>query len=82
LYPVGSDASVARSASLRLSLKVGEPFGAEQIVAVTSKQRMIDLETALMQLNRRRASGQVIKSLERNLPADARIASIGFFSVP
>jgi hypothetical protein len=82
LYPVGSDASVARSASLRLSLKVGEPFGAEQIVAVTSKQRMMDLETALMQLNRRRASGQVIKSLERNLPADARIASIGFFSVP
>ena len=82
LYPVGSDASVARSASLRLSLKVGEPFGAEQIVAVTSKQRMIDLETALMQLNRRRASGQVIKSLERNMPADARIASIGFFSVP
>jgi hypothetical protein len=82
LYPVGSDASLARSASLRLSLKVGEPFGAEQIVAVTSKQRMIDLETALMQLNRRRASGQVIKSLERNLPADARIASIGFFSVP
>jgi hypothetical protein len=82
LYPVGSDAALARSASLRLPLRVGEPFGAEQIVAVTSQQRMVDLETALMQFNRRRASGQVIKSLERYLPADARIASIGFFSAP
>ncbi|MBR0869394.1 caspase family protein [Bradyrhizobium tropiciagri] len=82
LYPVGSDAALARSANLRLPLRVGEPFGAEQVVAVTSEQRMVDLETVLMQLNRRRASGQVIKSLERYLPADARIASIGFFSVP
>jgi hypothetical protein len=82
LYPVGSDPALARSASLRLPLRVGEPFGAEQIVAVTSQQRMVDLETALIQLNRRRASGQMIKSLERYLPADARIASIGFFSAP
>ena len=44
-----------------LPLRVGEPFGAEQIVAVTSQQRMVDLETALMQFNRRRASGQVIE---------------------
>jgi hypothetical protein len=82
LYPVGADAALARSASLRLPLRVGEPFGAEQIVAVTSQQRMVELETALVQFNRRRASGQVIKSLERYLPADARIASIGFFSAP
>jgi len=82
LYPVGSDAALARSASLRLPLRVGEPFGAEQVVAVTSQQRMFDLETVLIQLNRRRASGQMIKSLQRYLPADARIASIGFFSAP
>jgi hypothetical protein len=82
LYPVGSDAAAARSASLRLPLRVGEPFGAEQIVAVTSQQRMSDLETVLMQSNRRRASGQIIKSLQRYLPADARIASISFFSAP
>ncbi|WFU44346.1 caspase family protein [Bradyrhizobium sp. CB82] len=82
LYPVGSDASLARSTNLRLPLKVQEPFGAEQIVAVTSQQRMVDLETVLTQLNRRRASGQLIKGLEHYLPADARIASISFFSVP
>ncbi|MGY0575465.1 caspase family protein [Bradyrhizobium sp. RDM12] len=82
LYPVGTDAPLAKSPSLRLPLRVGEPFGAEQIVAVTSQQRMSELETVLILLNRRRASGQLVKSLERYLPADARIASIGFFSAP
>jgi len=81
LYPIGSDASPVRSANLRLPLRVSEPFGAEQVVAVTSQQRMVDLEKVLQQLNHRRASGQVIKSLERYMPADARIGSIGFFTV-
>ena len=81
LYPIGSDASPVRSANLRLPLRVSEPFGAEQVVAVTSQQRMVDLEKVLQQLNHRRASGQVIKSLERYMPADARIGSVGFFTV-
>ncbi len=82
LYPIGSDASPVRSANLRLPLRVREPFGAEQVVAVTSPQRMVDFENALQQLNHRRASGQVIKSLERYMPADARVGSVGFFTVP
>ena len=82
LYPIGADVSPARSASLRLPLRVREPFGAEQVVAVTSQQRMGDLETMLSQLNRRHASGEVVKSLERYMPPDARIGSVGFFTVP
>lgn len=82
LYPIGYDASPVRLANLRLPLRVREPFGAEQIVAVTSLQRMVDFEKALQLLNRRRASGQVIKSLERYMPADARVGSVGFFTVP
>jgi hypothetical protein len=82
LYPIGSDASPARSADLRLPLRVRDPFGAEQIVAVTSQQRMPDLENMLQQLNRRHASGQVVKTLERYMPPDARIGSVGFFTVP
>jgi|tagenome__1003787_1003787.scaffolds.fasta_scaffold20955827_1 hypothetical protein len=81
LYPIGSDPSPARSPNLRLPLRVSEPFGAEQVVAVTSQQRMVELEKVLQQLNHRRASGQVIKSLERYMPADARIGSVGFFTV-
>jgi hypothetical protein len=82
LYPIGSDASPAQAADLKLPLRVREPFGADQIVAITSKQRLVDLERVLFQVNRRRASGQVIKSLERYMPPDARIGSIGFFTVP
>jgi hypothetical protein len=82
LYPIGSDASPVQSASLRLPLRVREPFGADQIVAITSRQRMVELEKVLLQVDRRRASAQVIKSLQRYLPSDARIGSIGFFTVP
>lgn len=82
LYPMGSDASPSSAVNLRLSLRVREPFGAEQVVAVTSQQRMVDLENVLQQMNRRRASSQVVKSLARYLPADARIGSVGFFTAP
>jgi Caspase domain len=82
LYPKGSDAPAALSASMRISLRVGEPFGAEQIIAVTSQQRMVDLEDILLQFNRRRASGQIVKSLAQYAPADARIGSVGFFTGP
>jgi hypothetical protein len=82
LYPIGSDPSPTQSANLRLPLRVREPFGADQVVAITSGQRMVELEKMLMQVNRRRASAQVIRSLERYLPPDARIGSIGFFTVP
>ena len=82
LYPTGSDAPSAVSASMRIPLRVREPFGADQIVAVTSQQRMVDLEDALQKLNRRRASGQLVKSLDRFMPADARLGSVGFFTGP
>jgi hypothetical protein len=82
LYPVGRDASPVGSANLRLALRVREPFGAEQVVAITSNERMSDLEQVLSQLNGRRLPGQVIKSLQRSLPPDARVGSVGFFSAP
>jgi hypothetical protein len=82
LYPLGTDASPVGSTNLRLSLRVREPFGAEQVVAITSNQRISDLEQVLSQLNGRRLPGQVIKSLQRFLPPDARIGSVGFFSAP
>lgn len=82
LYPLGSDASPVGTTNLRLPMRVREPFGAEQVVAITSSQRISDLEQVLSQLNGRRLPGQVIKSLQRTLPSDARIGSVGFFSAP
>jgi hypothetical protein len=81
LYPIGSDAAPT-AGNLRLPLRVREPFGAEQVVAITSSQRLNDLEQALLQLNRRKAPGQLIRIMAKYLPADARIGSIGFFTTP
>jgi hypothetical protein len=82
LYPIGSDAAPTQAGSLRLPLRVREPFGAEQVVAITSSQRLNDLEQALLQLNRRKAPGQLIRIMAKYLPADARVGSIGFFTTP
>ena len=82
LYPTGSDSPTARSGEVRVPLRVREPFGAEQLVAVTSQQSMADLGKVISQLNRRRAPGELVKSLERYLPSDARIGSVGFFTAP
>ncbi|MGN6310114.1 MAG: caspase family protein [Xanthobacteraceae bacterium] len=82
LYPLGTDASPVRSNNLRVPLRIGEPFGAEQVIAITSEQRIPDLEQVLAQLNGRRLPGHVIKILQRSLPPDARIGSVGFFTAP
>jgi hypothetical protein len=82
LYPIGSDAAPTQSGSLRLPLQVREPFGAEQIVAISTTQRLVDLEQALLQLNRRKAPGQMIKVMAKYLPSDARVGSIGMFTAP
>ncbi|VIO76342.1 hypothetical protein CI1B_63610 [Bradyrhizobium ivorense] len=82
LYPLGSDAPISQTGNLRLQLKVREPFGAEQVVAVTSTKRLPDLEQAILQLDRRKAPGQLIKILNTYLSPDARVGSIGFFTAP
>jgi hypothetical protein len=82
LYPIGSDAAPTQAGSLRLPLRVREPFGAEQVVAISSVQRLTELEQALLQLNRRKAPGQLIKIMAKYLPTDARVGSIGFFTTP
>ena len=82
LYPIGSDLTQLQSKDFRFPLRVREPFGADQIVAVTSSQRMNELEQVLQQLNGRRAAAQIIKKVERNAPQDARIGSAGLFTTP
>jgi len=82
LYPKGMDAPSVQTGNLRIPLRVREPFGAEQVVAVTSQQRMIDLERILQQSNGRRAPGLVTRNFAQYLPPDARIGSISFFTVP
>lgn len=82
LYPIGSDAIPVASADFRFPVRVREPFGADQVVAITSEQRLASLEEALLRLNRRRTPSQMIKALQRYAPPDARIGSVGLFTAP
>ena len=82
LYPIGSDPPVIASAEYRLSVRVREPFGADQIVAITSQQRMTALERALTQYDQRRSPEQILQLVQRYAPADARIGSTGLFTAP
>jgi hypothetical protein len=82
LYPVRSDTPILSSADYKLPLDVAPPFGADQIIAVTSSQRMLALEQALQQLNARRSGIQMMRMIERYAPSDARIGTIGIFTAP
>jgi Caspase domain len=80
LYPLGTDQNTA--SSFQISLRVREPFGADQVIAITSADRLPELEQVVSELNRRRAPGALIKSMMRYMPADVRVGSIGIFTAP
>jgi hypothetical protein len=82
LYPLAPSPAPNDESMFRISLRVRGPFGADQIVAVTSQERLSDFEQIVAGLNRRRASGALVKSMLRYLPANTRIGSIGIFTAP
>jgi caspase domain-containing protein len=82
LYPIGSDSPVIATADYRFPVVVGEPFGAEQVVAITSSQRLGDLEQALKKMNQRRTAMEVYKLVERYAPPDARIGATSLYTAP
>jgi hypothetical protein len=82
LYPLGSDANTLSSQQYNLPIQVREPFGADQIIAVTAPQRMVELEQAFARLNERRTSGQVMKLLSRYADNGLRVGSVSVFTAP
>jgi hypothetical protein len=82
LYPVGSDEPFLKSADYRLPVVVRGPYGADQVVAVTSEQRMLALEQAVQQLNGRRSAVQAMRMIEQYAPKDARVGTVGLFTAP
>jgi hypothetical protein len=80
LYPIASDPPVLRTASYRFPVQVREPFGADQVVVITSEQRLNALEQVVRQLNRRRSPMQVLRMVERYGPPDARVGLVGLFT--
>ena len=82
LYPIGSDPYMLQTAVYNFPVRVREPFGSDQLVAVTSQQRMTALEQALKNLDNRKSAVQMINMIKRYAPSDARIGSAGLFTAP
>lgn len=80
LYPLGSDPPVIQSSEYRVSLVAREPLGADQIVAITSRQRMPQLEQSLRQLDRLRNPAKIIDILSQHVAGDALVGTVGIFT--
>src|ERR1035437_1695315 len=77
LYPIRSDPPFVLSSQYRFPVRVREPFGADQVVAITSAQRMTALEQVLLQYSGRRNPVQILQMVQRYAPADASIGATG-----
>jgi hypothetical protein len=82
LYPIASDPTVINTPEYKFPVRVGEPYGADQVVAITSAQRLGDLEQALKKMTQRRTAVEVYKLVERYAPADARIGATSLYTAP
>ena len=82
LYPIGSDARVIGTPDYKFQVRVSEPFGADQVVAISSGQRLGDLEEALKKMSQRRTAVEVFKLVERYAPPDARIGATNIYTAP
>jgi hypothetical protein len=82
LYPIGSDPRIITTPDYKFQVRVGEPFGADQVVAISSAQRLGDLEEALRKMSQRRTAVEVYKLVERYAPPDARIGATSLYTAP
>ena len=82
LYPIGKDPKIIPTDQYRLPVRVRDPLGSDQVVAITSAQPMPTLEQAIRALDKRRNSMQAIGMIEMHRPTDARIGSAGIFTGP
>ncbi|WP_159727944.1 hypothetical protein [Methylosinus sp. Ce-a6] len=81
LYPLASDPRVVQSSEYRLNFLAGEPFGADQIVAVASTRGLPQLEQALRQLDRLRNPAKVVDILTQFAGGDVQLGTVGIFTI-
>ena len=82
LYPVNNDIEPVLSADLTLPVDVSDPFGVDQVVAVTSTQTLDDFARAVRRFDRRRASGEVLGLLETLPPGSIKVGTVGITTQP
>jgi hypothetical protein len=76
LYPSRRDPAIVAGPELSFSVDVSEPFGADQIIAVTSKRDLEGLITALRRLDQRKAAGNLLGLLDALPKGDAKVGTV------
>jgi hypothetical protein len=82
LYPTPRDPPVLDSVSYHVAFKVRDPFGADEVIAITSDRKMVNLEAALRELDGRRGAGQLAAMIGRFAPPDMKVGVVGLFTKP
>lgn len=82
LYPTINDPARVNRDAVSLPLVVSPPFGADQIVAISSEQPLTKLVEALQRLDQTRGVSSLLKSLSSSLPEQARLGTVSIFTKP
>ena len=82
LYPIGSDPRIVPTAAYHFPVRVRSPFGADQIVVISSAKPMTALEQVVRELDQRRRALDAFKMVQQYAPPDARIGITGLFTAP
>jgi hypothetical protein len=82
LYPMSYHQPILHADTYRARFSVRDPYGADEVVAITASERMSVLEQALQKLDGRRSAGQLTDVIARFGPRDARIGVLGLFTAP
>ena len=82
LYPVGNDPQLYDKAQFRMKFEAREPFGADQLVAISTTAPLAEFEQAIKPLNERRAAGKLVKLLARFGTPGMRLGSVALYTAP
>jgi hypothetical protein len=82
LYPNKPKMSAETGVNFRVPFLVRDPFGADQVLAITSTAPLDSLAAAVRELDKRRSAGRIYDVVRRLLPPDARVGLVGLFTVP
>jgi hypothetical protein len=82
LYPIGSDPAQRREELYRLQVQVMQPYGADQIVAVSSSKALTLFKDAMKGLDGRRNPLQVADFVARYVSSEALVGSAALYTSP
>jgi hypothetical protein len=82
LYPRGVDPPTREDPQFRVQLQVGDPLGADEIVALSSLQPMAVLQDAMHRLDSSRDPTKLREAIETLGPADLLLGSAGLLTTP